>query len=417
MIPVEEALDKIMANVNILEPETKPILDCLGQVLAEDVLSNVTIPPLDNSAMDGYAVQRESIQDANEKNPAILIIIGEVAAGYIFEGEVTPGTAVRIMTGAPIPAGADTVIQFEHTDEEDRKNMARVSDEIGILRAAPKGKNIREAGEDVKKGDVVLTKGTVLRPQEIGVLASLGYAEASVIRRPVISIMATGDELVDVGQLLPPGKIYNSNAYSTASQVIRYGGIPKVLGIGQDNRESLSKKIIEAMESDMLLTSGGVSMGDYDIVKDVLAEHGSIGFWTVYMKPGKPLAFGIMEQGGKRVPHLGFPGNPVSAMITFEQFARPAILKMLGKTDFAKPTVRAISQSRFKNTDGRRVYARGIVEKRDDRYYVSSTGPQGSGILTSMARANGLVIVPEDTDGVHEGDEVVVQMLDWKLEE
>ena len=229
--------------------------------------------------------------------------------------------------------------------------------------------------------------------------------------------MATGDELVDVGQLLPPGKIYNSNAYSTASQVIRYGGIPKVLGIGQDNRESLSKKIIEAMESDMLLTSGGVSMGDYDIVKDVLAEHGSIGFWTVYMKPGKPLAFGIMEQGGKRVPHLGFPGNPVSAMITFEQFARPAILKMLGKTDFAKPTVRAISQSRFKNTDGRRVYARGIVEKRDDRYYVSSTGPQGSGILTSMARANGLVIVPEDTDGVHEGDEVVVQMLDWKLEE
>ncbi|MBT4513288.1 MAG: molybdopterin molybdotransferase MoeA, partial [Chloroflexi bacterium] len=226
-----------------------------------------------------------------------------------------------------------------------------------------------------------------------------------------------GDELVDVGQPLPPGKIYNSNAYSTASQVIRYGGIPLVLGIGQDNRESLSNKIVEAMDSDMLLTSGGVSMGDYDIVKDVLAEHGSIGFWTVYMKPGKPLAFGIMEQEGKRVPHLGFPGNPVSTMITFEQFARPAILKMLGKTSFAKPTVKAISQSRFKNTDGRRVYARGIVEKRDDRYYVRSTGPQGSGILTSMVRANGLVIVPEDSDGAHEGDEVVVQMLDWKLEE
>jgi molybdopterin molybdotransferase len=417
MIPVEEALDKILANVSTLEPETKPILECLGQVLSEDVYSDVTIPPTDNSAMDGYAVQWESVEGANDQNPAIVKIIGEVAAGYIFEGKVAPGTAVRIMTGAPVPAGADTVVQFEHTDEEDRKNMARSSDEIGILRVSEKGKNIRGAGEDVKKGDVVLMKGMVLRPQEIGVLASLGYAEASVIRRPVIAIMATGDELVDVGQPLPPGKIYNSNAYSTASQVIRYGGIPLVLGIGQDNRESLSNKIVEAMDSDMLLTSGGVSMGDYDIVKDVLAEHGSIGFWTVYMKPGKPLAFGIMEQEGKRVPHLGFPGNPVSTMITFEQFARPAILKMLGKTSFAKPTVKAISQSRFKNTDGRRVYARGIVEKRDDRYYVRSTGPQGSGILTSMVRANGLVIVPEDSDGAHEGDEVVVQMLDWKLEE
>ncbi len=417
MIPVEEALEKILNNISILEPETKPILDCLGQVLAEDAYSDVTIPPLDNSAMDGYAVQWESIKEASESNPAIVYVIGEVAAGYIFEGEVTPGKAVRIMTGAPVPPGADTIVQFEHTDEEDRKNMARCSDEIGIRKATIKGKNIRQAGEDVSKGDLVLTKGTELRPQEIGVLASLGYAETTVIRRPMIAIMATGDELVDVGQPLPPGKIYNSNAYSIAAQVQRYGGIPQILGIGADNREALSAMIVQAVDSDMLLTSGGVSMGDYDIVKEVLAEHGSIGFWTVYMKPGKPLAFGIMEHQGKRVPHLGFPGNPVSSMVTFEQFARPAILKMLGKTTFAKPTVTAISESRFKNTDGRRIYARGIVEKRDGQYYVRSTGPQGSGILTSMAKANGLVIVPEDTDGVHEGDMVRVQMLDWREEE
>lgn len=416
MIPVEEALEKILNNVSILESESKPIMDCLGQVLAEDACSNVTIPPLDNSAMDGYAVQWESIKGASDSNKIELEVIGEVAAGYIYEGEVIPGTAVRIMTGAPVPDGADTVVQFEHTDEEDRKSMARSSNEIGILREPEKGRNVRKAGEDVTKGDTVLTKGTVLRPQEIGVLASLGYAEVKVVRRPVIAIMATGDELVELGQSLPPGKIYNSNAYSTAAQVLRYGGIPHILGIGADNREALSKMIVKAMDADMLLTSGGVSMGDYDIVKEVLADHGSIGFWSVYMKPGKPLAFGILEHEGKKVPHLGFPGNPVSTMVTFEQFARPAIMKMLGKTEFGKPTVKAISESRFKNTDGRRLYARGTVEKRDGKYYVRSTGPQGSGILTSMTKANGLVIVPENTTGVQEGDEVMVQMLDWEGE-
>lgn len=416
MIPVEEALEKILDNVSTLESESKPIMECLGQVLAEDAYSNVTIPPLDNSAMDGYAVQWESIKGASESNKIELEVIGEVAAGYIYEGEVIPGTAVRIMTGAPVPDGADTVVQFEHTDEEDRKNMPRSLNEIGILREPEKGRNVRKSGEDVAKGDAVLMKGTVLRPQEIGVLASLGYAEVKVVRRPVIAIMATGDELVDVGQTLPPGKIYNSNAYSTAAQVLRYGGIPRILGIGADNREALSGMIIKAMDADMLLTSGGVSMGDYDIVKEVLADHGSIGFWSVYMKPGKPLAFGILEHEGKKVPHLGFPGNPVSSMVTFEQFARPAILKMLGKTDFEKPSVKAISESRFKNTDGRRVYARGIVEKRDGKYYVRSTGHQGSGILTSMTKANGLVIVPENTNGVQEGDEVMVQMLDWEGE-
>jgi molybdopterin molybdotransferase len=196
--------------------------------------------------------------------------------------------------------------------------------------------------------------------------------------------------------------------------VLRYGGIPRVLGIGADNRRSLSGKIALAMESDMLLTTGGVSTGDYDMVKEILAEHGAISFWTVRMKPGKPLAFGVLEQGGKKVPHLGLPGNPVSTMITFEQFARPAILKMLGKKNLAKPTVTAISESRLRNPDGRLVYSRAIVTERDGQYYARSTGPQGSGILTSMAKANGLVMVPEDVELVEPGQMVLVQMLDWR---
>ena len=420
MIPIEEALEIILNNVSILEPEKKPILECLGQVLAEDVRSDITIPPLDNSAMDGYAVRWESIKGAGKAHPAILKVIGEVAAGYITDKEVTPGTAIRIMTGAPVPAGADAVIQFEDTDEEERKAAGQSTDEIGVLRELQKGQNIREAGEYITSGSIVLVKGTALRPQEIGVLASMGYAQAIVIRRPVIAILATGDELVEVGQPLAPGKIYNSNTYSAAAQVIRYGGIPRILGIGADNRQALSGKIALAMDSDMLITSGGVSMGDYDIVKDILAEHGSILFQTVRMKPGKPLAFGVLEKQGKTVPHLALPGNPVSSMITFEQFARPAILKMLGKKNFAKPTVAAISESRIESIEKRRLFARFtrvVVRREDGKYYAQLTGPQGSGVLSSMTRANGLAILPENVDLIEPGETVCVQMIDWTEEE
>ena len=207
--------------------------------------------------------------------------------------------------------------------------------QIGILCQAKKGLNVRCRGEDIAKGDLILKKGKVLRPQEIGVLASLGCSTALVIRRPIVAILATGDELIGVDQPLAPGKIYDSNNYTIAAEVSRYGGIPKILGIGRDSVQSLTEKIDEGLDADMLITSGGVSKGDYDIVKDVLAEHGEVGFWTVCMKPGKPLAFGVIKKTeGRRkrkVPHLGLPGNPVSSMITFEQFARPAILKMMGK--------------------------------------------------------------------------------------
>jgi molybdopterin molybdotransferase len=230
MISVEEALEKILSHISVLEAEEKPILDSLGRVLAEDVRSEIDIPPLDNSAMDGYAVQWESIRGARSSQPRILSLIAKVAAGYISDQVVIPGTAIRIMTGAPVPAGADTVVQFEDTDEEVRKAAGKPLNEIGIRRAVVKGSNIRRAGEDITRESLVLAKGVMLRPQEIGILASLGRANVLVIRRPTVAILATGDELVEVGRPLPPGKIYNSNTYSIATQVSRYGGHPSHFG-------------------------------------------------------------------------------------------------------------------------------------------------------------------------------------------
>jgi molybdopterin molybdotransferase len=421
MISVEEALDKVLSYIEILEPERKPILDCLGQVLAEDVYSDIDVPPLDNAAMDGYALRAEDTRGASESSPVYLSVVGEVAAGSMPTREVKPGTAIRIMTGAPLPEGADAVVQFENTDEVNRKSSGGDVRQIGILYQAKKRLNVRGRGEDIAKGNLVLEKGGVLRPQEIGVLASLGNPTALVIRRPIVAILATGDELIAVDQPLAPGKIHNSNTYTIAAEVSRYGGVPKILGIGRDSIQSLIEKIDGGLDADMLITSGGVSKGDYDIVKDVLAEHGEIGFWTVRMKPGKPLAFGIIKktEGGreKKVPHLGLPGNRVSSMVTFEQFARPAILKMMGKKILAKPVIRAIIENDIVATDERRLFARVNVIKRKGQYRASLTGHQGSGILTSMTKANGLAVIPENSKGVKAGDTVEVQMLDWAEEQ
>ena len=418
MISVEQALEKVLSYVDVLGEEESPILDCLGQVLAEDVYSSIDVPPLDNTAMDGYAVRSEDTRQANQQSPRFLRVIDTVPAGSISTHELKPGTAIRVMTGAPIPDGADSVVPFEYTDETQRKGS---SGEIGILCKSEAGWNIRRAGEDITRGSLVLSKGAVVRPQEVGVLASLGRSTVKVIRRPVVAILATGDELVDINQPLPPGKIYNSNAYSVAALVQRYGGIPRPLGIALDSEDSLVAKLNQGLGADMLITSGGVSAGDYDVVKDVLAKQGEIAFWTVRMKPGKPLAFGriggVSKAGAARyIPHLGLPGNPVSAMVTFELFARPAILKMMGKKNLAKPTVDAAIGDSIVNSDRRRIFARVVVEKRGGQYFARLTGPQGSGILTSMTLANGLVIIPEDKAGVEAGDVVQVMMLDWSEE-
>ncbi len=424
MISVEQALEKILAYVDILEEEERPILDCLGQVLAEDIYSSIDVPPLDNTAMDGYAVQSRDTLNATKESPRFLSVIDTVAAGYISECELKPGTAIRIMTGAPIPKGADSVVQFENTDELTRRESAtgqQLPTEIGILCEAEAGLNIRRAGEDITKGSIVLSKGVTIRPSEVGVLASLGHSKVMVIRRPVIAILATGDELVALNQPLPLGKIYNSNTYSVAALVLRYGGIPRILGIALDSEDSLVARLRQGLDADMLVTTGGVSAGDYDVVKDILAKEGEIAFWTVRMKPGKPLAFGTIRGGSKagivrNIPHLGLPGNPVSSMVTFELFVRPAILKMMGKENLAKPTIEAVLEDSVVNSDGRRILARAVVKERDGKYFARLTGPQGSGILTSMSSANGLVIIPEDKARMEAGNVVRVMMLDWSEE-
>ncbi len=413
MVSVEQALEEILSAVEVLEAERKPILDCLGQVLAEDVYSTIDIPPGDNSAMDGYAVIAGDTRRARKSSPKVLSVIGEVAAGSISPKRVTAGTAIRIMTGAALPEGADAVVPFEDTDEVARKSSRGDLLQIGILRPVEEGRNVRRKGEDIAAGALALKKGTVLRPQEIGVLASLGHPLAPVIRRPVVSVLATGDELAEIDQPLSPGRIYNSNTYTIAAAVRRYGGIARILGIGRDSVPALKEKIEEGLDSDLLITSGGVSRGDYDVVKDVLVKYGEIGLWTVCMKPGKPSAFGVITTGERKVPLLGLPGNPVSSMVTFEQFARPAILKMMGKSELAKPSVRAIIEDDIVNTDRRRLFDRVVVTRREGKYYARLTGPQGSGILSSMVKANGLAVVPEDSPGVKKGDLVEVQMLDW----
>jgi molybdopterin molybdotransferase len=414
VISVEEALTKILNSIQVLGSEEKPILDCLGQVLAEDIYSPFEVPPHDNSAMDGYAAQAGSVKGASHKNPKVLRVVGEIAAGGISDLKVESGTAVRIMTGAFIPDGADVVIPFEDTDETDRKESAVSKSEIGVRVSLAEGSNIRRRGEDISKGELVLKKGKLLYPADIGVLASLGKSVVSVIRRPLVGILATGNEIADINRPLPPGKIYNSNSYSLAAQVLRYGGIPQLLGVALDDVEQLTTAVREGLKCDILVTSGGVSLGDYDVVKQVLAAEGNVSFWTVRMKPGKPLAFGMFKRSdGKEVPHLGLPGNPVSSMITFEVFTRPAIFKMMGKNNLSKSNITAVMEDSVRNDDGRRIFARVAVARRDGKYFARITGPQGSGILTSMVKANGLAIIPENTKGVESGETVEVMMLDW----
>jgi molybdopterin molybdotransferase len=392
-------------------------MEALGQVLADDIHAGFDIPPLDNTAMDGYAVIAADTTGAAEGSPVELQVIGEVAAGYVYEGAVSPGTAVRIMTGAPLPAGADSIVPFEETDEpfdQAPSQTGQLAATVRVFKEARPGANIRRAAEDIHAGEVVVRKGTVLRPQEIGVIASVGLDSVSVVRRPVVAILSTGDELLEPGQTRSGARIYDANAYSVGSLVRRLGAEPRLMGIARDTVEALTEKIQEARSADMIVTSAGVSRGDYDVVKDVLAREGEIDFWTVAMKPGKPLAFGAFKQGGRTIPHIGLPGNPVSSMVAFELFGRPAIFKMMGKDDFRRPVVTAIAEDRITNRDDPRLFlARCIVSERGGRYYARLTGEQGSGILTSMMRANALTLIPPDVDVIEPGEEISVMMLDW----
>ncbi len=415
MMSVEEARARILDHVVQLPAEDRPLLEAQGQALAQDVSAPFDVPPMDNSAMDGYALLAADIRGASTERPVRLEVIGHVAAGHPGDWKVRPGVAVRIMTGAPVPLGADTVVPYEDTDEVDQRlggTPGAMIREIQVRKALSPGTNVRPRGEDVAKGALILQRGAVLGPAHLGVLASLGYDRVEVTRRPVIAILATGDELREPGEPLGPGQIFNSNSTIIAAQVMACGAVPKVLPIARDTVEDLTEKVRAGLSADLFVTSAGVSTGEYDLVKDVLTRQGTMDFWRVRMRPGKPLAFGMLQRDdGTRIPHLGLPGNPVSSMIAFDQFVHPAIMKMMGRPAEDPAIAKAVLEERVSNGDGRRFYARAHVYKRAGKLYARLTGPQGSNILTSMALANGLIVIYEDRQTVEAGEEVDVQLL------
>ena len=410
MIGVDDARERILAGVEPLPVEQAPLLDALGLVLAEDVVAAADIPPFRNSAMDGYAVRAADLAGARRDAPARLQVVAQGPAGYAPRGAVAPGTAIRIMTGAPLPPGADTVVRFEETDEARGARPGADHGAVAIYTAQGPWINVREAGEDVRRGETVLRAGAPLRPAEIGVLASLGRASIPVHRRPVVAIVATGDEVVAPGHPLGPGQIRDSNSYTLAALVRRYGGVPRLLGVARDTVAELTGLLRAARDADLIVSSGGVSIGDYDMVKDVLRAEGRIDLWQVRMKPGRPLASGRL--GGR--PFLGLPGNPVAAVVSFELFGRPLLLRLLGHRDWRKPTVRARLTAPVENRGGRRHFVRALVAAGPDGPTVRPTGEQGSGVLTALVRANGLLIVPDGVECLALGDEAEVEMLHWE---
>jgi molybdopterin molybdotransferase len=401
MLSVEEAQARVLNAFETLPAERVPLAQTLGRVLAEDVYADLDIPPHANSSMDGYAVRAADTAGAGGDHPVRLEVVGELPAGYVTETPVRAGTAIRIMTGAPLPAGADAVVRVEDTRTADGA--------VEILAEVPPGHYVRPAGEDVHQGDRVLLRGTSVRPQEVGMLAALGCREVAVTRRPRVAILATGDELVAVGEPLGPGQIRNVNGYSNAAQVAKYGGTPVPLGVARDRMAELTDKLKAglAQDVDLFLTSGGVSVGQFDLVKQVLATEGEMNFWRVRMKPGKPLAFGHIGA----VPILGLPGNPVSAMVSFEMFARPAIRRMLGAGGTREPIVATLVDA-IPPKDERRHYVRVRVSVEEGDYRASLTGAQGSGVLSSLVKADGLAIIPEDWTHAPAGARVRVILLD-----
>ena len=397
-LSVDEALDRVLARIEPLASTEVGLLDALGGVLTEDATADRDVPPFRNSAMDGYAVRGADVT----RDGVTLRVVGAVAAGSLPDRAVEAGEAMRIMTGAPMPDGADTVVRVEDTD-----NGAAV---VTINKATPKGVAVRQAGEDLRRGEVVLARGTVLRHPEIGVLASIGRAKVNVVRRPNIAVLSTGDELVDIDEEPGPGKIRDANRYSLAAAVRATGCAAFELGIARDSADDLRHALGNAAFGDLVVTSGGVSVGDHDHVKPVVDAMGQMDFWSIALRPGRPLAFGELRTKRGAVPIFGLPGNPVSALLTFELFVRPALLKMSGRTKLHRPRVQARLLDRVEKPVGLRMFARGIYDAAAGT--VRSTGPQGSGILSSMALANCLIDIAEGKAAAERGETVDLILTD-----
>jgi len=406
LVTIEEARTRVLAEAAPLPVEARSLMEALGAVLGEEIVAPHSVPPFDNSAMDGFAVRAADVVDANADSPTALFVSETIPAGHMATHRLGPGEAAKIMTGAPLPGGADAVVQSESTREE--------GSHVLVLESVRPGRNIRRSGEDVARGDRVLAAGSVLGPAEMGLIASLGLPSVQVHRLPRVAIISTGSELVEVDQPLGPGQIRNSNSYSLRGQCQQLGIQATALGIVPDDYGATRELIEQGLAYDVLLTSGGVSVGEFDFVKEVQDELGvERRLWGVAMKPGKPLAFGVRD--GTLV--FGLPGNPVSAMVSFELFVRPALLRLMGYRKTTRPPYRAVIAEDVANSDGRTYVVRVRAWREGSIWHVSSTGAQGSGILRSMVGANGLAFVPGGPRGVRAGEEVEFLLLREDLQE
>lgn len=407
MITIEEARELVLRECRPLPAEQVLLAESLGRALAQPVVAPHDVPPFANSAMDGFAVLAADTRAASPEAPVTLTLVETIAAGHIGRRTVELGQAAKIMTGAPLPSGADAVVQVEETSEENGM--------VSIRLAVESATNVRAAGEDLARGQVVLSPGDAVGPAEIGILASLGFAEVTVHRRPRVAILSTGTELVEVDQPLGPGQIRNSNSYTLEAQCRQLGLEPVRLGVATDDYDETFSLMRQGLEqSDVLITSGGVSVGEFDFVKDVQEELGvERKLWQVNMKPGKPLVFGVREE--KLV--FGVPGNPVAAMVSFELFIRPALLRLMGRRRVLRPVYRAVLREAVVNRHGRVHVVRVRAWWEGGRWLASSTGPQGSGILRSMVLANGLVFVPAESASLDAGSDVDLVLLKEDLVE
>ncbi len=410
MLSVEEASARILAEIRPLEAELIALRDALGRVCAEDITASVTMPPWSNSSMDGYAVQSADISSVLGGQPVKLRVVATIAAGGFAPRALKRGEAMRIMTGAPVPEGADSVVRKEDTDEG--------KDRVEIRDARDVWKNIRSAGEDYQRGDSLARRGTPIRPALLGVLASSGIAKVPVFRAPRVAIVSSGNELVGIdkfGEVEAGRKIVSTNSYTLAALTRVAGAEPVDLGIAGDTRRSLRKKLEAATDCDLILTSAGVSVGDLDHTRDVFADlGGKQRFWKVKMRPGAPLAFGVLNG----IPWLGLSGNPVSAMVSFEVFVRPALRKMQGYTSLFRRVVSVTTEEELKISAKLTHFLRAIVTRHEDGALTARlTGAQSSGSLTSMSRANALLIVPGAHQKVEKGTRLNAMMLDQSLDE
>ncbi len=404
LLNVDTALERILAQIEQVGAEEVDFSEALGRVLAVDVYANLNLPPFANSSMDGYAVRAADIVST----PVVLTVGMDITAGKVAERGLESGEAARIMTGAPMPEGADAVVPVEDTDGKwDSQGETPASEQVTIQKSVQAGAYVRSIGEDITEGQLILTAGTLLRPQEIGVLVGLGEAKVKVIRRPRVVILSTGDELLGVGEPLVPGKIHDMNSYVLAGLVTEYGGHALRLPIARDTLDEIRTLFKTALmqQPDMIISSAGVSVGAADFIRTVLAESGEVDFWRINLRPGKPLAFGQVQG----IPFFGLPGNPVSAMVTFDVLVRPALLKQGGRNQdwsIAEAILTHDLQS-----DGRRSYIRVKLESKEGKLYATSTGTQSSGALTSMVMADGLLIIPEDLIDVKAGIALSVRLL------